>query len=145
MTGTSSLVQAEQRLVQTRERLRNALAGIPPSSPGESRTGFEAGNALHEVAAAASIRRSLTRLAFATCNRVLAPTASRHPWRLVLGAASLGAALVWVRPWRWAPQALLVGSALRPWLQPLLMRAATRIALAGPAASGAPVRPPKQP
>lgn len=48
---------------------------------------------------------------------VLRPVAQRHPMALVAGAAVLGAALVWSRPWRWAfkPRNLL------PTLDPALL------------------------
>lgn len=31
----------------------------------------------------------------------LGPIAKLHPVRLVVGAAAVGAAIVWIRPWRW--------------------------------------------
>ncbi len=47
---------------------------------------------------------------------LLAPTAQRHPLGLVLGAATLGAALVWVRPWRWLSATALLAKFLPPLL-----------------------------
>jgi hypothetical protein len=58
---------------------------------------------------------------------VLRPVAQRHPIALVAGAAVLGAALIWSRPWRWAfkPRNLLptLGPAL---LSSLLASAAVQ-------------------
>jgi hypothetical protein len=42
--------------------------------------------------------------------RTLRPWAKRHPWGLVLLAASVGAALAWGRPWRWLLRSALLAS-----------------------------------
>lgn len=50
----------------------------------------------------------------------LRPTAQRYPVALVLGAASAGAALAWVRPWRWLSVTALLGRFAVPLLSEMV-------------------------
>lgn len=56
--------------------------------------------------------RLVMPLAQQSAQALLAPAAQQHPLGLVLGAATVGAALVWVRPWRWFSVAALLAKAL---------------------------------
>ena len=40
----------------------------------------------------------------------LVPMAKRHPVRLVVCAAAVGAAIAWIRPWRWVTAAVVAAS-----------------------------------
>lgn len=53
-----------------------------------------------------------SELAEPAARALLAPTAARHPLRLVALAAGAGALLVALRPWRWLPQAALSSALL---------------------------------
>jgi hypothetical protein len=142
------LAQAHLRLAQSRLRLLDALGGTRATGPGERAPGTsERPTGPLRATAARSNPNSMLNLALDVCNGALEPMASRHPWRLVLGAASVGAAVTVARPWRWAPQAMVAAGVLRPWLQTLLLGAATRMALArlaSPVAT-APVQPIRRP
>jgi hypothetical protein len=48
-------------------------------------------------------------LAAETGTVMLQPTAQKHPFKLVLGAAVAGGLLAAVRPWRWIPTSALLG------------------------------------
>lgn len=115
---------ASQRIEHSRARLRAAMS--PPAAPAfgggpqqpswlqrvkqlpmisllvESFDAWWSNHPLHaagQVAAEAS-------------GAIVRPVARRHPWALVLAAASVGAVLVWSRPWRWALRpSLLAGLA----------------------------------
>jgi hypothetical protein len=63
--------------------------------------------------------RPVAQVAVEASNAVVQPLAKRSPLALVVGAAVVGAALVWSRPWRW-----LFGSALFAGLVP---QVATRV------------------
>lgn len=134
MTAQDHLDGARQRLALSRQRLLDALGGIQGQASGEHprHAGQRPTTGQTPAGAAAALAlNSLPRMVLALCNGALAPVASRHPWRLVLGAAALGAILVVARPWRWAPQVLLAAGALRPWLQPMLVQATSRMAARG--------------
>jgi hypothetical protein len=139
MTDSNALAQAQQRLAQSRQRLREALGGLAPGAAAPHGQGASHGSTgpAPRAAAAGATLGWLPELALSLGNRALAPTALRHPWWLVLGAGSLGAAMAAGRPWRWAPQVLLVTGALRPWWQPMLLRAAARLTLGRLAPHGA--------
>ncbi|MEI7464658.1 MAG: hypothetical protein WCJ87_04885 [Burkholderiales bacterium] len=42
------------------------------------------------------------------------PLTQRHPWAMLLGAAAIGALLMWTRPWRFAPLRRAVCASLLP-------------------------------
>ncbi|MCB8747452.1 hypothetical protein LHU53_11085 [Rhodoferax sp. U2-2l] len=107
-----------ERLAQSRERLRLALAqtesrpdvdasGTPGTAPRPWLHGLKANpeagfliNLLQAWWQKQPFAVATTLVARAT-NGVLQPVAQKHPYRLVLGAAAVGAVLVLVRPWRW--------------------------------------------
>jgi hypothetical protein len=78
----------DEKLAASRVLLRQALHQSDASHPLQT--------ALHATAASAGL--------------VLQPVARAHPYRLVIGAAVVGALLARTRPWRWLPaSALLAG------------------------------------
>jgi hypothetical protein len=99
------------RIELSRERLR--LAMDPPPAPAAPRTERPlldrvlAWPLLHDVLE--SLRhwwsvhplRPVGAVAAEAVGAVARPVALRHPWLLVLGAAAVGGALAWGRPWRW--------------------------------------------
>jgi hypothetical protein len=139
MIAAAALAQAHERLARSRQRLLAALGGAQLRSPeGQSDPpGPRTDGTLQRERAARSNPNSALHLALMVCDGALEQTASRHPWRLVLGAAAAGALVTAARPWRWIPQTLLVVGAMRPWLQPMLAGATTRMALAALASRGA--------
>ena len=126
MTGSVVLsgLTASQRIESSRARLRAAMR--PPAAPafgsGPQQTSwlqrvkqlpiisllvesFDAWWSNHPLHAAG-------RVAAEASSAVVCPVARRHPWALVLAAASVGALLAWSRPWRWALRpSLLAGLA----------------------------------
>ncbi len=113
----SAVPSACERLAQSRERLRFALGHADSGSAAGSAAG-EAGtphwlagaSATPEVSLLVDLVQSWWRkqplhvvltLAVQAATAALQPTAQRHPYRLVLGAAVLGGVLALVRPWRW--------------------------------------------
>jgi hypothetical protein len=102
---------ATARLELSRERLR--LAMDPPPDPAEKQRAhgwtdsLRAWPVVREVLD--SVRhwwsihplRPVGLVAGEAAGAVVRPVAQRHPWLLVLGAAVVGAALAWGRPWRW--------------------------------------------
>jgi hypothetical protein len=78
----------EGKLAASRVQLRQALRQSEAASPLQT--------ALHATAASAGL--------------VLQPVARAHPYRLVIGAAVVGALLARTRPWRWlSASAVLAG------------------------------------
>lgn len=114
----SAQPSACEHLAQSRERLRQVLVQTqaPPQvdalgTPGAPprpwlhalKTTPEAGfliNLLQAWWQKQPFAVAMTLVARAT-NGVLQPVAQKHPYRLVMGAAAIGAVLVLVRPWRW--------------------------------------------
>ena len=109
---------AADRLALSRERLRQALRH-PSAATGAAPMQRASGSASAWLESLASIpganvvieavsrwwsqhplRMAGTVLAD-TAKTVLQPVAQRNPLGLVVGAAVLGALLVWSRPWRW--------------------------------------------
>ena len=126
MTGSVVLsgLTASQRIESSRARLRAAMR--PPAAPaigsGPQQTSwlqrvkqlpiisllvesFDAWWSNHPLHAAGQVAAEAS-------SAVVRPVARRHPWALVLAAASVGALLAWSRPWRWALRpSLLAGLA----------------------------------
>ena len=64
----------------------------------------------------------LLALAGDTADLALQPIARRHPFRLVVGAAAAGAALVALRPWRWVNRSAVTRAVLLGLLPQVLSR-----------------------
>jgi len=120
---------ASERLRQSREMLRLALrkSKLPEDDGCQPGTDSSAADALRKVNDLLPDwwRRQPWRLALqlaAQAGKIaLLPTAQRHPFMLVAGAATVGAILVTLHPWRWISiSALLTG------LLPQLMPSATK-------------------
>lgn len=60
-----------------------------------------------------------------TARVMLTPTAQRHPVGLILGAATVGAALVLIRPWRWLSVSALFTKLLPPLLSEIAKQSMT--------------------
>jgi hypothetical protein len=56
----------------------------------------------------------------ASVSQLLRPLAQRNPLLLVLGAAALGSAVVWLKPWRWLSFSA-IAAGLLPQLLPKLL------------------------
>lgn len=129
---TSNQTPAD-RLTLSRVRLRQAMGEVTEltdqpgaDSTGSSRPGwratlmqnpgarllFELGRGWWEK----QPLRLVMPLISQTARVMLTPTAQRHPVGLILGAATVGAALVLVRPWRWLSVSALVTKLLPPLL-----------------------------
>lgn len=120
---------ASERLRQSREMLRLTLrkTDSPDDQGCQSGTESSGADALRKVDLIRDFlpewwRRQPWRiglqLAAQAGKMVLQPTAKRHPFVLVAGAATAGAILVALRPWRWISiPALLTG--LLPQLLPI--------------------------
>lgn len=67
------------------------------------------------------LRVGLT-LAAETGSLMLRPTAQKHPFKLVLGAAAAGGLLAAVRPWRWIPTSALLAGLMPQLLSEALKR-----------------------
>lgn len=101
-----------ERLLLSRERLRVALQGAAADRAAAAATGGAWRDALKQIPGVGAIvdaacdwwnRHPLHGVGSAlvvVAKTALQPVAQRHPLGLVLGAAALGAALVWFRPWR---------------------------------------------
>ncbi len=119
---------AVARLTRSREHLRQAMQPVAAAgqhagtaSPGTGSPWWQRITA--QVPAAALLLEALRPwwarhplriaglLAGEAARNWVVPEARRHPLRLVLGAATVGAALMLTRPWRWA---------LKPALSPAL-------------------------
>lgn len=106
-----------ERLVQSRERLRQALSEIQSPSdganipPGPSFSDWLASlktlpgaSLLVDIFQGWWARQPLRvtlLLAVQGAKAVLQPLAQRHPYGLVIGAATVGGLLMLTRPWRW--------------------------------------------
>lgn len=125
---SAATTAASQRLLQSRERMRLALRGAPPtpdngscapaswldslkSLPGAGLLAYVVGRwwARHPLRAAG-------QEAAASAKAALEPLVRRHPYALVLVALSLGGLLAWSRPWRWALTSTVLAGLLPQWL-----------------------------
>ena len=123
--------EAAIHIEMTRERLRRAMLPAPApeeAAPDEAQPLFDRikhfpviGVVLEALDGWWSNHplRPVAQVAIEASNAVVQPLAKRSPLVLVIGAAAVGAALVWSRPWRW-----LFGSALFAGLVP---QVATRV------------------
>ena len=109
---------ASQRLALSRERMRLALRGAPPTPGGGSGAPEGSGSSwldrLKSLPGAGLLAYAVGRWwaqhplraagqeVAASAKAALEPLAQRHPYALMLAALSLGGLLVWSRPWRWA-------------------------------------------
>jgi len=116
MTATADI---SERLAFSRERMREALRGRPPSRSGEASGEAAAGRSVSWFDQLTSLpmasividavsgwwaRHPLRVAVVVGTNAAKAlaqPIAERNPLGLVLGSAVLGAVVVWSRPWRW--------------------------------------------
>lgn len=135
-TPISTPLTATERLAQSRAQLRTALRQLTPQADRPDRSGSANPNApggnaaarvplqwLHNWWARQPARLALS-LAANTANLVLEPVAQRHPYRLVTGAAAVGALMVVVRPWRWS-----CASAMMAGVMPRLVSEAMSVAV----------------
>lgn len=108
-------MNAVERVVLSRERLRAAMVPPPALPAQESATGALAWleRLRHQPAIALVVDtlqnwwarhplRAVVHVASEATNAVAKPIARRNPLALVVAAAMLGAVLAWSRPWRWA-------------------------------------------
>ncbi len=145
LAGTLNIATANacERLALSRERLRVALLATSPCSaradkPGDTNNSRSAAadwgwleplRTWPVFAAVCDIGtdwwqrhplRPASHAVMHTVSEVFKPLARRHPVALVLGAAGVGAVVVWLRPWRWLPvSAVLAGVLARAWPQVL--------------------------
>lgn len=105
--------EAIDRIELSRARLRLAMTPAPKAPPhavGRSQSWLHRIGALplvHSVMESVEHwwshhpLRPFTQVAGEASNAVVRPVAQRNPLALVAGAAVVGAALAWSRPWRW--------------------------------------------
>lgn len=115
---------ALDRLAASRERLRAAMtpAPTPPGGPVQGRNSWldkfaelPMVHAVSESLATWWVRhpvRPLARFAGEASSAALQPVAQRNPLLLVAGAAVAGAAVAWLRPWRWIFQSAVLAGLL---------------------------------
>jgi hypothetical protein len=90
------VVSASERLAQSRERLRQAMRPVD-AAPDQANWDSQA-------------LRLGVKLSKDAAQIALQPTANRHPYGLVVGAAAVGGLIVLARPWRWiSTSGLLAG------------------------------------
>jgi hypothetical protein len=117
------------RLAANRARIRMHLRSTQSFSNGNDQ-GKEQRTAPNWVAALAAFANGGTPLesilawwktlplgqavdVFATAAQgALTPIAKRHPVRLMVGATLAGAAVAWIRPWRWMPAGAVAATLL---------------------------------
>lgn len=125
----ASPMTPSERLVQSRERLRQAMSGTPaapgtPTKPGTAGSAtlwldiLKLNPAARIVLAAVGAwwaqhpLHLLGRASATTAKAALQPLARSHPLGLVAGALLLGGLLAWLRPWRWALKSALFAGLL---------------------------------
>ena len=115
------MTAALARLEASRERLLEAMrpAATAPSVDGPQAAGRSWLQRLREFPVIALVAdalngwwtlnplRPVALVAAEASNAVARPLAQRHPIALVLVAGTVGAALAWARPWRWALRSAL--------------------------------------
>ena len=106
--------EARDRIETSRARLRLAMTprapDMPAKHPSSSPSWLDRLGALplvHSVVDSVGSwwshhpLRPITEVAGEASSAMVKPVAKRHPLALVAGAALVGAALAWTRPWRW--------------------------------------------
>lgn len=115
-----NVLAATERLRQSRRRMRDQMLEFNASSaPGQAahRGAGASGELLAALAALPVLGplidsaanwwanhplRSVAELFTKPGTSTAKPLTERHPWAIVLGAAAVGALLMWARPWRFA-------------------------------------------
>ena len=115
------MTAALARLEASRARLRDAMRPAAPA-PSTERAEAAGGSWLQRLRGLPVIGlvadalagwwsqnplRPVALVAAEASNAVARPLAQRHPIALVLAAGTVGAALAWARPWRWALRSAL--------------------------------------
>lgn len=146
------MTAAAERLALSRQRLRQALkdmdkAAATPSGarPVSGNRAFAWLDRLHSIPGADALRhwwagspvRTVFQLVANTADMAVHPMAQRHPFGLVVGAAVVGVALAWSRPWRWILTPALLAGLLPRMLSQVVggVPAATWVSLLGVLAS----------
>jgi hypothetical protein len=114
-----------QRLLNSRERLRGALvARAADKAAPAGKPAFPWRDTLMSMPGASIVKEALsswwgqhpmrvaTLVAAEAGNALIKPTARKHPVVLVAGALLFGAALVWIKPWRWRLRKTLLAGLL---------------------------------
>jgi len=106
------------RLLQSRERLRQALRSKPnPQDAAKPAAGGSTTAWMEGLMATPSINLIAEAL-----KAVVQPTAQRHPLGLVGGALVVGGLLAWSRPWRWILTPALLASVMPQLVSKLIGR-----------------------
>ncbi len=114
-----------QRLLNSRERLRGALvdSAVGKAAPA-GEPAFPLRDTLMSMPGASIVKEALsswwgqhplrvaTLVAAEAGNALIQPTAQKHPVVLVGGALMFGAAVVWIKPWRWRLRKTLLAGLL---------------------------------
>lgn len=118
--SADNVLAATERLRQSRQRMRDQMLEFNAGSPPAQRAHRDAGTpgALLSTLAALPVLgpliesaanwwanhplRSVAELFTRPGTSTAKPLTERHPWAMVLGAAAVGAVLMWARPWRFA-------------------------------------------
>jgi hypothetical protein len=120
-------LSAEERLIESRRRLRTALLQIahPPKAPVGPRQvlSHKIAGVLRSIPGAAPLIdaarywwqqhpwRQTARLTGVASEALIGPMVQRHPASAIAAATAAGAALVLLKPWRLVRPRLLVGAA----------------------------------
>lgn len=118
--SVDNVLAATERLRQSRQRMRDQMLEFNASSaPGQAahRGAGASGELLAALAALPVLGpliagaanwwanhplRAFAELFASPATSTAKPLTERHPWAMVLGAAAVGALLMWARPWRFA-------------------------------------------
>lgn len=139
---TTPELNAAQRLMLSRERMRDALQGTHHRTDGATGSGASPDvswlMSLKDLPGVAVVVelvglwwarhpwRPATEVGAQAANTALHVVAQRHPIALVAGAVALGGVLAWARPWRWVARAVVVSNLLPQLMAGLVARAAAQ-------------------